>query len=119
MGGVRNALQRLWTRGVTLDRGINADDRWLLVERLTEDAMVQIFGRSSVSGHPGLAQVIAETWVATAETVPLGEMEDIMRKSMKIIRLRNEIYDYPSRKDDFLMDEIVNIFSVVAAEFHK
>lgn len=119
LGGVRNTFQRLWERGIVLDRGEGIDNRWQLVEKLSEDAMVQILERASISGHPGLSRVIAEKWVATTETVPLGKMEDIMRKAMKIIRLRNEIYDYPSTKEDYLMDEIDNIFSVVAAEFRK
>src|SRR5690606_31532772 len=49
-GGVRNAFQRLWMRGTTLDRSANHPDRWGLVKALSEDALVQIFERPSIGG---------------------------------------------------------------------
>jgi len=112
LGGVRNALQRLWVRGVTLDRGEAAEDRWELVEKLSEDGMVQIFERASISGHDLLARVIAEAWVQTEDQVPPGTMEDIMRQAMIVIRLRNEVYDFPGMKPSILMEEVCAVFSL-------
>lgn len=119
IGGVRNALQRLWTRGVVLDRGTESDERWQLVGQLTEDAMVQIFERSSVSGNPRLARCIAEAWVKTRERVPGGEMENVMRRAMKIIRLRNEIYACPVMPPEILWDEVINVFAVASRDLNK
>ena len=62
-GGVRNAFQRLWMRGSTLDRGEDRPDRWGLVRALSEDAMVQIFERASISSDARLARAVAEAWV--------------------------------------------------------
>jgi hypothetical protein len=52
IGGVRNTFQRLWIRGVALDRGVDSLARWELLEELTEDALVQITERPSLSGDP-------------------------------------------------------------------
>lgn len=92
-GGVRNAFQRLWIRGVVLDRGEGNADRWGLVERLTEDALVQIFERASIAGNPPLAKALAEGWCRAAEKNSRGNMEDIMRSATKILRVRNQIID--------------------------
>ncbi len=115
-GGVRNAFQRLWTRGVVLDRGKGSHGRWQLVDHLSEDAMVQIFERSSISGNPRLAQQIAEAWLKTREHVPSGDMENVMRRAMKIIRLKNEVYSYPVLSADSLFDEFLRVFSKVSSE---
>ncbi|HEV7270176.1 hypothetical protein [Pseudoxanthomonas sp.] len=92
-GGVRNTLQRLWSRGQVLDRGEAHPDRWGLVRSLSEDAAVQIFERPSVAGNVPLAMAIAEEWVAMAAKVGRGRMEPIMRRATKLVRLRNEIVD--------------------------
>lgn len=116
LGGVRNTFQRLWARGVVLDRGEGSNGRWQLVDQLTEDAMVQIFERSSVSGNPELARIIGESWLKTRELVPAGEMESLMRQAMKIIRLRNEIYAYPMISSEMLLEEVLKVFSQVARD---
>src|SRR5690606_10419256 len=48
-GGIRNALQRLWIRGQLLDRGSGHPQRWELLKKLTEDALVQITERPSIA----------------------------------------------------------------------
>jgi len=92
-GGVRNALQRLWMRGTVLDRGERHHDRWGLVRALSEDAAVQIFERSSISGNRALAIALAEGWLHTAARIGRGAMEPVMRKATKVLRLRNEVTD--------------------------
>ncbi len=92
-GGVRNTFQRLWMRGRVLDRGPENPERWHLLKSLSEDAMVQIFERASLSTNRHLAQAIAEEWVLTAEEIGRGPMESVMRRASKLVRLRNEIID--------------------------
>lgn len=113
-GGVRNAFQRLWVRGIALDRGLEHDDRWGLVKALTEDAMVQIFERPSLAGHKALSRAIAEAWVATAETCGRSAMEDVMRSAIKLIRLRIEIVDLGSLYPDDMQREVMEIFERAA-----
>lgn len=92
-GGVRNAFQRLWMRGAVLDRGAHHENRWGLVRALSEDAAVQIFERASIGGNRPLAIALAEGWVSMAAKIGRGNMEQVMRRATKLIRLRNEIVD--------------------------
>ena len=109
-GGVRNAFQRLWMRGMVLDRGGGHEDRWLLVRSLTEDAMVQIFERPSIGGNRPLARAVAEAWLATSEEIGRGAMEPVMRRASKILRLKNEIVDLASLPNAELDDVATEIF---------
>lgn len=92
-GGVRNSFQRLWVRGTVLDRGEGHSKRWELIKELTEDAMVQIFERASISGNPPLAKELAEGWLRTEKKLGRGPMEELMRSATKIIRVKNQIID--------------------------
>jgi hypothetical protein len=92
-GGVRNAFQRLWSRGTVLDRGERHEDRWGLVRALSEDAAVQIFERASIGGNRPLAIALAEGWVRMASKIGRSNMEPVMRRTTKLVRLRNEIVD--------------------------
>lgn len=111
-GGVRNAFQRLWMRGSVLDRGEDNDDRWELVKVLSEDAHVAIFERPSIGGNPSLAKALAEGWVRTAKTTPRGAMESAMRSAIKLIRLRNEIFDLSGLDQDELDAVIDDCFEI-------
>lgn len=90
-GGVRNTFQRLWLRAQALDRGVAHADRWRLVAELSEDALVQITERPSISGDPGLARAIGEAWVETAAEIGKGRMEDVTRAAVRDIRIANEV----------------------------
>jgi hypothetical protein len=90
-GGVRNTFQRLWMRGRALDRGSGHPERWGLLEALTEDALVQITERPSIGGDHVLALAVAEAWLRAARHHGKGAMEDIMRRAILRIRVRNEI----------------------------
>lgn len=92
-GGVRNTFQRLWMRANAFDRGIEADDRWNLLDQLSEDAFVQILERPSIGGNSRLALQIGEAWSRGSAKYGRGAMEPIMRKAMIGIRLRNQIID--------------------------
>ncbi|WP_370319995.1 DUF6339 family protein [Oricola sp.] len=113
-GGARNVFQRLWTRGRVLDRGEGDPDRWKYIDALSEDAMVQIFERASIAGTPRLARTIADAWVSTADRLGRGRMEDIMRRAMKLIRLRNEIIDLSFLSDHEMAEEVNSAFRIAA-----
>lgn len=91
MGGVRNTIQRAWIRGRALDRGVDHPQRWLLVEELTEDAVVQITERPSIGGDPVLARAVGEAWLRAAAYHGRAAMEPIMRAAVLRIRIKNEI----------------------------
>ncbi|WP_196800528.1 hypothetical protein [Thioalkalivibrio sp. ALJ3] len=90
-GGVRNTFQRLWMRGRVLDRGAEHPERWNLLVELTEDALVQITERPSIGGDPVLSLAVAEAWVRASKLHGRSSMEDIMRRAVLGIRIRNEI----------------------------
>ncbi len=91
-GGVRNTFQRLWMRAWALDRGPEAgEERWKLVEILTEDALVQLTERPSIGADRRLSLAIASAWAATAERVGTAAMQEVMRKAIIDLRIRNEI----------------------------
>lgn len=92
-GGVRNCFQRLWVRGVVLDRGEVHPERWELIKTLSEDAMVQLFERASIGGNPTFAIAIAEGWLRINDKVGRNSMQDIMRSATKILRVKNQIFD--------------------------
>lgn len=109
-GGVRNALQRLWFRGTVLDRGEHHEDRWGLVRSLSEDAAVQIFERASICGSKRLAMALAEEWGRVAARIGRGNMEPVMRRATKLVRLRNEIVDLAGLPDAELGALMTSIF---------
>lgn len=113
MGGVRNTFQRLWVKAVALDRGEEIEDqerRWELLDRLSEDATVQIFERGSIVASPGLARAIAETWLKITDEKKPDFMEAIMRVAVKLIRIRNEIVDLSLLSEEARMAEVGELF---------
>lgn len=111
-GGVRNVFQRLWTRGVSLDRGEAAEDRWELVKKLSEDAMVQIFERPSIARDRRLARALAEAWVRAARSEVDSSMEDVMRKAVRRLRVRNVIQGLSLLDDVELASILDEFFSI-------
>ena len=93
-----------------MDLGDEALDRWQLVNALSEDAMVQIFERASLSGDRKLAQSIASAWLKTSRHIGRGRMEEVMRAATKLVRLRNEIVDLGGLEHSLLTQEIERIF---------
>lgn len=109
LGGMRNTFQRLWMRGYLFDRGEKHLDRWGLLDRLTEDAFVQITERPSVAGNPSLAIAIAEAWVRASLYHGKGAMESLTRRALPVIRVRNEVRcldELPSESLAVILDEI-------------
>lgn len=111
-GGVRNTLQRLWMRGRTLDlREEAGEDRWRLLEGLSEDAMVQIFERASIAMNAPLARAIASGWLETADRIGRERMESVMRRATKLLRLRNQIIDLGFLNPAALAQEVAEAFA--------
>lgn len=111
-GGVRNTFQRLWMRGRALDRGAEHPERWKLLTELTEDALVQITERPSIGGDRVLALAIAEAWLRAAHHHGKTAMEDIMRRAILRIRIRNEIRSLADLPPDDLSSFLDGIFGV-------
>lgn len=91
LGGIRNTFQRLWMRARVLDRGDEAEERWGLLESLTEDALVQITERPSIGADSVLSKELAEAWVRASSRLGRSQMEDVMRLAILRLRIRNEI----------------------------
>lgn len=116
-GGVRNALQRLYMRASALDLGPEASvDRWRLLRALTEDAHVAIFERPLIGGNRVLAKAIAHGWAQAAASESKGNMEDIMRCAIKLLRLRYQIVDLGVLEDQELADTVASVFKDAAAQ---
>lgn len=82
----RNALGRLWLRGVVFDRGAASDDRWGLMERIPEDAALAILERTTVSADHRLARAAAEAWINTGLMGTAAE--DLLRRTMVFFRVQ-------------------------------
>lgn len=86
LGGVRNVFQRLWFRAYMFDLGGKEETRWKLLETLTEDAMVAIIERPSISANKNLARNIGLSWIRASNEIGREKMEDINRMAMKYLR---------------------------------
>lgn len=71
----RNALGRLWLRGVVFDRGEDHEDRWGLVKVISEDALLAILDRTALSGDWRLARAVGERWLLSRQQ---GEKADLL-----------------------------------------
>ena len=109
LGGVRNTFQRLWMRGRALDRGADHPDRWMLLDALSEDALVQITERPSIGADPVLALAVGEAWLRAARHYGRSSMEPVMRHAVLRVRIRNEIRnlsELPVEDLNHLLDEL-------------
>ena len=109
LGGVRNTFQRLWMRGRALDRGADHPDRWMLLDTLSEDALVQITERPSIGGDSVLALAVGEAWLRAARNYGRSSMEPVMRRAVLRVRIRNEIRNLsglPVEDLNHLLDEL-------------
>lgn len=82
----RNALGRLWLRGVVFDRGTGASDRWGLMDRIPEDGAMAILERTTVSADHRLARAVAQAWIDTGITGTAAE--NLLRRTMVLFRVQ-------------------------------
>jgi hypothetical protein len=115
LGGRRNTLQRLWSRARVFDRGAGEEDRWALLDRLTEDAMVQITERPSIGADPRLAAAIGEAWVRTAAEVGASAMEALTREAVRNLRITNEVLCFGALADEDLAAAVGEHFNRAVA----
>lgn len=114
LGGVRNTFQRLWLRARALDRGTKHPARWELLEKLTEDALVQITERPSIGGDPILARAVAEAWLRASAHHGSAAMEPIMRRAILRVRIWNEIRSLSDLPPDMLVRILDGAFGLPA-----
>lgn len=115
LGGVRNAFQRLWMRARVLDRGPQSEDRWELLEQLTEDALVQLTERPSIGADPVLSRHLAEAWLRAARKYGRGKMEPIMRRATLRLRIQNEIRSLPNLQPHEIETHLDGLFDEAAS----
>lgn len=80
-GGVRNAFQRLWMRAAAFRRP-GAQNRWEVVQNLTEDASLQILERPGVAASRDVTRAIGEVWLEMTRLKPAIPMEAVTRRAM-------------------------------------
>lgn len=110
LGGNRNFLRRLWLRvdAMLLEPGANTD-RWILVDGLTEDALVQIIERPSIASCPPLARAIGLVWMQLSDEH--HNMEQIMRLATRRLRARNETLALACLDTSTLVAEVRKAFA--------
>lgn len=118
VGGIRNTFQRLWMRARVLDRGEAVQDRWGLLDNLTEDALVQITERPSIGADAILSRELAEAWVRANDRLGRSQMEDVMRLAILRLRIRNEIRSLSMLSEAELAPLIDQFFDSAAASLN-
>lgn len=101
----RNALGRLWLRGVVFDRGAESSNRWALMEGITEDASVAILERTTVSADHRVARAVAEAWIATGIVGTAAEV--LLRRAMVFFRVQAALIEAVAL-DDIELKRLVN-----------
>lgn len=89
-GGVRNALQRLWLRGVSFRRDAETD-RWELVEGINEDASMSLLERPGLTGSRHVTRAIGEVWLELSRIRPALPLEAMTRRVSITLRITNQI----------------------------
>ncbi|WP_315387566.1 hypothetical protein [uncultured Stenotrophomonas sp.] len=112
LGGVRNTFQRLWMRAWALDLGAGNLERWTLLRGLSEDAHVAIFERPSIGGNAVLAKASAAEWLRVSEVIGRGAMEEVMRRSIKVLRLKHQIIDLSVLSDEDVQQQVKEAFAL-------
>lgn len=93
----RNALGRLWLRGVVFDRGVTSCERWSLMERIPEDAALAILERTTVSADHRLARTVAQSWIDTGLTGAAAD--SLLRRTMILLRVQAALIETTALED--------------------
>jgi len=81
LGGVKNALQRLWWRAEIL-RDATQEDPYALLGELMEDEFVQLMERPAIARHRPMARALVRTFAANVG----GGGGDAIRERMELMR---------------------------------
>jgi hypothetical protein len=108
-GGVRNAIQRLWLRGVSFRRDAE-EGRWELVEAINEDASMSLLERPGLSASRPVTRAIGEVWLSLSGNKPALPMEEITRLVSISLRITNQIMPLHSLDAAALEAEILEHF---------
>jgi hypothetical protein len=112
----RNALGRLWLRGVVFDRGVASLERWGLMERIPEDAALAILERTTVSADHRLARSVAQSWL---DTGTIGSVaEDLLRRTMILLRVQAALIETSALGDVELKQFTDKAFEKVATKLN-
>jgi len=105
----RNALGRLWLRGLIFDRGERHVDRWGLAEAISEDAALAIMERTSVSANHRLARAVGECWLEAKKTGL--NADQLLRDAMIRIRVHSSMVEMCVLSDNDIANLVVGNFS--------
>ena len=105
---LRNALGRLWLRGMVFDLGAASDSRWSLMDRITEDAAVAILERTTVSSDQRVARAVAEAWIDTGSVGTAAEV--LLRNTMVRFRVQAALIEAVALDDTELKRLVEDAF---------
>lgn len=108
----RNALGRLWLRGIVFDQGAASTERWSLMERIPEDAALAILERTMVSADHRLSRAVAQAWLDSGATGSVAE--DLLRRTMIYLRVQAALIEASSLGDVELRQVMNDAFKKVA-----
>ncbi|MDQ2068646.1 hypothetical protein [Natronospira bacteriovora] len=117
VGGMRNTFETLWRRGylIGLPHG-DGPPGWEYVDRLTQDAFVQILDRTGLSAEPQVARLLAETWVELADEFGQGRMEEITREALKSLLAYRRVVNFDVLPARELEQTFKEVFLVAARQ---
>ncbi|GEM_PF-785448 len=123
LGGVRNLLQRLWWRAITLQDPSADDELWLLdTEKggLTEDNLVALVERSHTNSYVDLCRSIAHQFVfyrKFVDDLENGTHEKLMREVMKRVVRVAAFANLEAVSSDKTQELVGNMFVETIEEF--
>lgn len=110
LGGVRNALSRLWWRAYVLE-GANGHSAGLrLLDRLTEEELVQLFERPTLVGCRLLTRSTAVSFLDRAEA-GFPKRQELMRDAQKRIMRLASFVSFDSLGADEMLKLTTSVFS--------
>lgn len=117
--GIRNTFGILWRRGYLIgaDHQDGRGSGWETLRALTQDALVQIMERTSLTSHPRTARIIAETWLHTnGQRSPAAPMEAVMRSASRNLRAYRVTQELDALPDKTLRDRVSAAFRAALKE---
>ncbi|WP_018144856.1 hypothetical protein [Thioalkalivibrio sp. AKL6] len=117
--GIRNTFGILWRRGylIGVDHQDGRGGGWKTLEALTQDALVQIMERTSLTSDPKTARIIAETWCHTSELRSReAPMEAVMRSASRNLRAYRVTQDLDALPEKSLRDRVSAAFRAALKE---